>query len=324
MSVKIDYSTYLPPAVRGLYRFDYDLSPLNWFKVGGKSDVFFKPKDLEDLCYFFSKLDKSVDVFVLGNGSNILIKDSGIRGVTIKLGSDFSYIKENEKDGELIVGASCLNHSLSKYCLENSIPSFEFLVGIPGTVGGGIAMNAGCYGSEFKDIIKKIKAVDREGNILVFHKDEIGFFYRGNNLQKDLIFVEAAFALENSFNEVDSVENKEKIREKMQEISSIRQKTQPIKEKTCGSSFRNPTNNNLNNNGVNNGVDFKAWKLIDDCGLRGYVIGGAKVSEIHPNFLINYNNASSDDIENLITEIKKRVLQKFNIDLHLELKTVGI
>jgi len=270
--------------------------------------------------YFTSKIDKSVDIFVLGNGSNILIKNSGVRGITIKLGSNFTYI--NESENELTVGASCLNYSLSKYCLEKRIPNFEFLTGIPGTIGGGIAMNAGCYGSEFSDIITKIKAVDRQGNILILHKKEIGFFYRGNILPRDLIFVEATFAINNSHNENNNETNNEnnpeiirqKIKTKMDEISILRQKTQPIKEKTCGSTFRNPKIN---------GFDYKAWKLIDECQMRGYNVGGARVSDLHPNFLINYNNATSDDIENLISEIKTKVLQKSNIDLHLELRIIG-
>jgi UDP-N-acetylmuramate dehydrogenase len=287
------------PKIRGEYRLDFPLNKSNWFQVGGRADVLFKPADAEDLIYFFQNIDNSIPITILGVGSNIIIRDAGIEGVVIKLGRKFTDIKRNGT--EITVGAACLNHNFANFCADNGLTGLEFLIGIPGSIGGGIAMNAGSYGSEFKDFLKQVKAVDYSGNIHIIPKQDMGFKYRGNNKQK-LIFLEATFEL--SHNEPDA------IRARMAEITKKREETQPIRERTGGSTFANPPG-------------CSAWKLIDEAGLRGFKIGGALMSEKHCNFMINDGTATAGDLENLGDYIRQKVSNTKGISLEWEIKRIG-
>jgi UDP-N-acetylmuramate dehydrogenase len=289
------------PKVRGKYKLNYNIAHLTWFKVGGNAEILFKPEDSEDLAYFLKEKDAKLEVMVLGAGSNIVIRDGGVQGVVVKLGRSFTEIEELP-DGTFAVGAGCLNYNLAKFAATKSIQGFEFLVGIPGTIGGGVAMNAGAYGSEFKDLVISVEAIDKSGNYRNFSCDEIGFSYRKNSLPKDLIFTKVIFKCEPG--------TLSKIQAKMDEINRKRSETQPITEKTGGSTFANP-------------VGYKAWELINDAGLRGHSIGGASMSQKHCNFMINNGTASASDMEKLGEFVRKKVKQVSGIELNWEIKRVG-
>lgn len=289
------------PIVKGEYKKDYNLKHLTWFKVGGNAEIFFKPFDDEDLASFLIQNKQKLPITTFGAGSNIIIRDGGIEGVTIKLGQNFSNIDFID-DNNLVVGSSCLNYNLAKFCHVNAISGFEFLVGIPGTIGGGVAMNAGAYGSEFKDIIVRIEAIDFAGNFLTFTNEEVGFKYRSNNLPKDLIILKAVFKV----NKGDS----ENILLRMNEINATRSRMQPIKERTGGSTFANPEG-------------LKSWQLIDKAGLRGYRIGGASMSELHCNFMINNGDATAKDLEDLGNLVRENVFEDSGVELNWEIKRIG-
>lgn len=289
------------PKLRGKYKLNYNISHLTWFKVGGNADILFIPEDLQDLEYFLRENKENLSVTVIGAGSNILVRDDGISGVTLKLGHCFTEIEELS-DGNLAVGASCLNYNLAKFALSRSIKGFEFLIGIPGTIGGGVAMNAGAYGLEFKDIVVSIEAIDQVGNYKKFLSPDIGFSYRKHSLSKDLIFTKVIFRCESG--------NRDQIQSKMRKINQLRVKTQPITKKTAGSVFSNPEG-------------YQAWKLIDYAKLRGHVVGGAYISDKHCNFIINDGNATASDIERLGEFIKNKVKQVTCIELAWEIKRIG-
>jgi UDP-N-acetylmuramate dehydrogenase len=287
---------------RGDYKLNYNLAHLSWFKVGGNAEIFFKPLDSADLSLFLSLTNGNIPITVIGAGSNILIRDGGIEGAVIKLGRNFTQIELTE-DGFLSAGAGCLNYNLAQFCLNNSIKGFEFLVGIPGTIGGGVAMNAGAYNREFKDIVVEIEALDSKGNAIKFTNEEAGFRYRANSLPQDVIITKAKFKIEKG--EYDS------INAMMKEINTQRLATQPIKEKTSGSTFANP-------------IGRKAWQLIDEAALRGYRIGGAQISELHCNFMINCSNATAADLEDLGEYIQRKVQENSGVLLEWEIKRLGI
>ncbi len=285
---------------RGSIKFNYNLADLTWLKVGGPADIFYKPQDLQDLQYFLSSLPKEYDLSVIGAGSNLLIRDGGLRGALIKLGSNFNYI--NHEEGFLSVGAATLNYNLAHFCLQNSITGFEFLVGVPGTIGGGIAMNAGAYGREFCDIAQEVIALRRDGSWRKLTRADIGFKYRGNNLKEPLVFVAASFPFTKG--------NQEQIKDSMDKINLERKKTQPIGQKTAGSLFANPANQ-------------KSWQLIDKVGMRGYTLNMAQISPLHCNFLINLGGSSAYDLEALGDLVKQKVQQELGVDLDWEVRRIG-
>jgi UDP-N-acetylmuramate dehydrogenase len=289
------------PQVRGEYRFNFPLHKTNWFNVGGPAEVLFKPKDSEDLIYFLQNKPQDIDITIFGVGSNIIIRDGGLDGVVVRLGRAFTNIELLEKN-VVKVGAACLNYNLANFCADNGLTGLEFLIGIPGSIGGGVAMNAGAYGAEFKDFIKQVKAVDYDGNIHIFSNKDMGFFYRGNSLKEKMIFLEAIFEL--------SYDDHEKISIRMGEISRKREETQPIKEKTTGSTFANPDG-------------YSAWKLIDEAGFRGFKMGGASMSEKHCNFMINDGTATASDLEGLGEYIRKKIHFTTGILLEWEVKRIG-
>ncbi len=292
----------LPP-VRGIYKFDYPLSKITWFNVGGPADVVYMPKDMNDLICFiqYNKLQK-IDYTVIGACSNLLVRDSGVQGVVIKLGKEFKTI---EYDGlNISVGAGALGIQVSRYALVNGIGGFEFLSGIPGTIGGSIYMNAGAYGKEISDLLVSVEAVDDEGVVHKIESKDISFSYRSSKLDNKLILVRAIFR--------GCEEDRNVINKKINDIQRMRSQTQPIKRKTGGSTFKNPKK-----------AEYKAWQLIEAAGCRGMVNGGAKVSDLHCNFLINTGNASAREIEYLGESIRNKVLSCTGINLDWEIKRVG-
>lgn len=298
------------PFVKGSYRELSDLSKINWFRVGGKAEVLFRPADIDDLQYFLKNKPKDVPVTPIGVGSNLLVRKGGIRGVVIRLGRGFSEIKVV---GDIVVaGAAALSPNVARTCMiedENGmgIEGMEFLSGIPGTIGGALAMNAGCYGREVMDILVEAEAVDEKGKMHKIKCEDMGFSYRCNSISPGWIFTGAVFKGKKA--PVHLVEDK------IREMSKHRHDTQPDGAGTSGSTFKNPDQS------VCEGK--KAWQLIDEAGCRGLQIGGAKVSEKHCNFFMNTGNATADDIEKLGAEVSRRVREKFGITLEWEIRKIG-
>ena len=288
------------PEVRGSYRFNADLSKTNWFRVGGNADILFRPKDIDDLIFFLKNKPKDLPVTILGVGSNIIIKDGGIEGVVIKLGAEFTKISHN---GNLIkIGGGCLCSNAAQYSKINALGGLEFLIGIPGSIGGAVAMNAGCHDGDISKILVSAKAIDFEGNLIKLENKDFGFKYRGTSISKDIIFVEAVFK---SFNSTS-----EEISAKIAELTKKREEAQPIRNKTGGSTFKNPK-------------IAKAWELIDKAGCRSLKIGDAQISQKHCNFMINIGNAKAKDLIDLGNEVIKRVKEKTGITLEWEIKVIG-
>ncbi len=292
------------PKVQGEYRSDAALK--TWFDVGGNAEVLFKPKDVTDLVYFLKNRPKDVDVNILGAGSNVIIADQGVKGVVIRLGRGFTEIYH--EDGKLFTGSSVLCMNLIQYCQNNDFGGLEFLSGIPGCVGGAVAMNAGCYGSDISMVLDYVKAVDYEGNIKELKKDDLKLSYRRNGLAKDYIFVEACFdVVKAPLGEVAK---------KVEDFCKARQESQPIRAKTGGSTFKNPFPGDV--------TKKKAWQLIDEAGLRGKKIGGAKISEKHCNFMINEGGAKAQDLIDLGNFVRKGVKEQCDCDLEWEIKILGV
>lgn len=290
------------PNVRGKYRYNSPLSEINWFRVGGVADVMFRPADTQDLALFLQELPDNIPVTILGVGSNVIVNDAGIRGVVIRLGRGFSDI---EADGQTVtVGAGALDSNVAKYCQMQGIGGLEFLVGIPGTIGGALAMNAGAYGTEIADIFVEAEAVDRAGEIHRILPEKMGFGYRSNHVPEEWIFTRAILK--------GKPEEPLVIAERMQTIIRERESTQPVRERTSGSTFTNPDPE------LSGGK--KAWQLIDEAGCRGLEMGGAKVSEKHCNFLINTGAATAADIVGLGEEVRRRVKEMSGVELHWEIK----
>lgn len=283
------------------YKKNYDVSHLTWFKVGGEADIFFKPKTIISLSDFLHKYNDVIPIAIIGVGSNVIIRDGGVEGALIKLGRNFTDIQILDNN-TLSVGSGCLNYNLGKFCLANGIAGFEFLIGIPGTIGGGIAMNAGAYGREFKDITIAIEALESKGKLIKLSTEEIGFKHRSNSLPDNYIITKAILKINKG--------HKEQIDILMKQIQAKRSKTQPINELTSGSTFVNPS-------------EQKAWRLIDEAGLRGYKIGGASMSELHCNFMINDGSASAKDLETLGEFVKDKVYKQSGTILKWEIKRFG-
>ena len=287
--------------ISGQILFDESLSKHSWFNLGGPAKVIFKPKNLNELSIFLKNCKEFNKIKVLGAGSNTLIRDGGFDGVIIKLGKSFSHLSLLGQN-MLIAGASALDKNVSNFALENSLSGFEFLSCIPGTIGGGIRMNSGCYGEDISKILISVQVMDLSGKLKVVHSSDIKFSYRGCNLDNSLIFISATFKGQN-----DSNPN---IKKKIINLVERKKKDQPSKIKTCGSTFKNPENN-------------KAWSLIKDSGCAGMKMGDAHISEKHCNFFVNKRNAKSQDLENLIYQVKNKVLNKTGIKLELELEIIG-
>jgi UDP-N-acetylmuramate dehydrogenase len=290
----------LPP-VRGTYQFGAALKDLVWFRAGGTAEVLFRPADADDLATFLAAKTCETQVSIIGVGSNLLVRDGGIPGVVIRLPAAFGKIAVEGL--RIRAGAAALDSSVSRKAADAGIAGLEFLRGVPGTIGGALRMNAGCYGSEVKDIFVEATAIDGKGDRHVLAAADMGFAYRKSNVPADYILVEAVF--EGIMDEPDAV------RARMEELLSRRETSQPVGSKTGGSTFKNPPGH-------------KAWKLIEDAGCRGLKVGGAMVSDMHCNFLINLGSATAAEIEELGEEVRKRVKEKFGIELEWEIKRVGV
>jgi len=287
--------------ISGKILFNENLSKLSWFNIGGPAKVVFKPKDLNELSLFLKNLEGSNKIKVLGAGSNTLIRDGGFNGIVIKLGKTFSRLSLLNQS-MLIAGASALDKSVSNFALENSLTGFEFLSCIPGTIGGGIRMNTGCYGEDISKILVSVQAMDLTGKVRVINSSDIKFSYRKCDLDTSLIFVSATFKGKH--------EGYKKIKKKIESLVERKKIAQPSKIKTCGSTFKNPEKN-------------KAWLLIKESGCAGMKIGDAYISEKHCNFFVNKGNAKSQDLENLIYAVENKVLDKTGVKLELELEIIG-
>jgi UDP-N-acetylmuramate dehydrogenase len=290
----------LLPKVRGRYLFDVPLAPTTWFRVGGPAQVTFKPADLQDLCFFLKNKPKALPLTVIGVGSNLLVRDGGVEGVVIRLGQAFTSLHINET--VLDVGAALLDRNVAALACDEGIAGFEFLCGIPGTIGGALRMNAGAYGSDISEILVYALAVDSKGTLHRLTSQELGLSYRHCQLPKDWIFVGARLK--------GKKENSIEIQEKMVSFLKERERTQPVKSRTGGSTFANPE-----------GV--KAWELIDKAGCRGLKNGGAMMSELHCNFMINTGTATATDLEVLGEEVRQRVLNTTGINLRWEIERIG-
>ena len=284
-------------------KFEYDLKKKNWFNIGGKSKVYYRANNLKDLIKFLKKINENEKIFILGAGSNTLITDNLYNGVVIKLSKDFNNISLL-KDDIIIAGSGVLDKTLSEFALKNNLSGFEFLSCIPGTVGGGIRMNAGCFGKEFQDILLSIQAIDKKGNVITIPKKNIKFEYRKNDLSEDLIFLSA------SFKGIKS--NHNKIKNEMNKLKIEKERNQPTRIKTSGSTFKNPILQ----------TKKKVWELIKESVPLDKKFGDACISEKHCNFFVNKGNASFDDMVKLINFVAKNVLEKTGISLEKEIKII--
>lgn len=290
------------PLVRGRYTENAALGESGWFKCGGKAEVQFKPADFNDLAKFLTECPKEIPVHIFGALSNTIIRDGGLPGVTIRLGREFAGI---EVEGDTVkAGALALDANVAQVAAENGIAGLEFFSGIPGTVGGALRMNAGCYGTETKDVLVSCEALDRNGKLHTLTPDQMDMTYRHVGVPEDFIFVSATFK--------GKKDNAQNVLDRMAEIKLKREASQPIREKTGGSTFANPPG------------DQKVWQLIDAVGGRGLKVGGAVMSEKHCNFMINEGGATAADLESLGEELRKRVLEKFGIALRWEIKRMGV
>ena len=279
-----------------------DLSKYSWFNLGGAADIFFRPENKDQLKKFLNEIKKhDFKMHILGAGSNTLIRDAGVKGVVIKLGSKFSSIQLIEKD-TIEVGGSALDRRISDFAKNNDIGGMEFLSCIPGSIGGSIIMNSGCYGSDISKILSSIKIIDDKGEEKEIKKDEIKFFYRGTNIPKNYIILSAVLK--------GTTSSKKLIEEKEKKLIEMKKKSQPSQIKTGGSTFKNSNNK-------------KAWMLIKESGCDKLYIGDAKISDKHCNFFVNDGKAKTKDIEKLINKVKKKVNEKTGIDLELEIKIIG-
>ncbi len=288
------------PKVRGELEENAPLDRETWFRAGGPADVLFRPADRDDLIAFIKTKPKDVPVTVIGYGSNLLVRDGGVAGVVVRMGKRMAAIEIAGE--EVSAGAGAGDVAVSAAARDAGLGGLEFLSGIPGTIGGALRMNAGAYGREMKDVVVECKALDPDGELHKLKLSDLGFDYRHCGLPEDWIFTSAVMR--------GARDEKAKIAERMAEIRRQREESQPLRTRTGGSTFANPPGH-------------KAWKLIDEAGLRGFKVGGAMVSEKHTNFLINTGAASAADIENLGEEIRRRVKAKSGVTLEWEIRRIG-
>ncbi|HUR44081.1 MAG TPA: UDP-N-acetylmuramate dehydrogenase [Aestuariivirga sp.] len=290
------------PAVRGRLEANAPLADLTWFRVGGPAEVLFAPADEADLVAFLKATPRDIAVYVIGVGSNLLVRDGGIAGVVVRLGRGFSGIAVEEHN-RIRVGAAVPDVRAARFALEHDIDGLTFLRGIPGTIGGALRMNGGAYGGETRDILIEARALDRAGTVHVLKLADMAYTYRHCGASEDFIFTEALLQ--------GRPGNKDEIAAAMHKITEAREHTQPVKSRTGGSTFKNPPGH-------------KSWQLIDKAGMRGFRIGDAKVSEMHCNFLINESGATAAEIEDLGETVRARVKETSGVDLEWEIKRIGL
>ena len=281
--------------------FDQDLKKKNWFNIGGKSKVYFKANNLKDLVKFLQLLNNQERIFIIGAGSNTLISDETFDGVVIKLSKNFNRISLLRED-VIISGSAVLDKSLSEFAAQNNLSGFEFLSCIPGSIGGGIRMNAGCFGKEFKDILLSIQAIDNKGNLITIPSKKINFEYRNNDIPEDLIFLSASFkGVKSDFKKINS---------EIMKMKTEKEKSQPTKIKTSGSTFKNPVNQ----------TNKKVWELIRESVSKDTEFGDACISNKHSNFFVNKGNATFRDMKKLIDFVSQKVFEKTGVKLDKEIK----
>ena len=290
--------------VSGRILLNESLSKFSWFNLGGPAKILFKPKNLKELSFFLKKINKKFSIRVLGMGSNTLIRDGGYNGIIIKLGRNFSHISLLDQN-IIISGSSALDRAVSNFALKNSISGLEFLSCIPGSIGGAIRMNSGCYNEELSKILLSVQVIDLKGNLRVIPSSKIRFFYRGSDLSEDLIFISATLK--------GTKCQKIKIEKKINEFIKRKKLAQPSNVKTCGSTFKNPEEN----------LEKKAWQLIRSSKCDKFTEGGASISSKHSNFFVNNGSATAKDLENLILKVKKEVFNKTGVKLEKEIQIIG-
>ncbi len=301
------------PTVRGQILRGESLAPFTWFRVGGPAEALFIPADEEDLSEFLRALPEEIPVTVLGVGSNVIVRDGGVPGVVIRLAgrqwaqivTDFDSVDAPE--ARVIAGAGALDSMVAKAAAKAGVAGLEFFAGIPGTIGGALTMNAGCYGVETKNVLEAAWGFDRSGEMRTFDVEDMGFHYRHSAFDGEIIWMQAVFKGQR--------DTPEAVQARMNEITARREGSQPIREKTGGSTFKNPE--------LENGEKLSAWKLVDEAGMRGYKRGGAQVSEKHANFLINTGDATAADIEGLGEDVRAAVKAKHGVELNWEIKRIG-
>jgi UDP-N-acetylmuramate dehydrogenase len=290
------------PELRGRLLPNQPLADITWFRAGGPAQMLFTPEDEADLAYFLKRLESSVPVTVIAIGSNTLVRDGGVPGVVVRLARGFNQIHV-EEGCRVRAGAAVPDVKVARAAAEAGIDGMTFLRGIPGAIGGALRMNAGAYGGEVTDVFVEARAVDRKGEVHVLTHQDMGFEYRKANAPADLIFTEALF--------LGRPGDSQSILAAMNDITDRRDATQPVRSRTGGSTFKNPQGH-------------KSWQLIDAAGLRGFRVGGAHMSELHCNFLINDEGATAADIENLGEEVRRRVLAHSGVQLEWEIKRIGV
>lgn len=299
--ISADLKTAMPD-LRGRLLANESLAPLTWFRVGGPAQILFTPADEDDLAYFLSKLPQKIPVYTVGVGSNLIVRDGGMPGVVIRLSP--RGFGETKADGDTIrAGTAALDKRVAEAAAAANIGGLEFYFGIPGSIGGALRMNAGANGGETKDVLVEARGVTRAGEKVTFSNADMQFVYRNCGVDTSVIFTSALYR--------GQITEPETIRARMAEVQTHRETAQPIREKTGGSTFKNPPGHS-------------AWKLVDAAGMRGFRVGGAQVSEMHCNFLINTGNATGHDIETLGETVRARVMENSGIDLHWEIKRIGV
>jgi UDP-N-acetylmuramate dehydrogenase len=289
------------PDVRGRLTANQPLADITWFRVGGPAQVLFAPADADDLAYFLRGIGRDLPIFVVGLGSNLLVRDGGVPGVVIRLGRGFSEVKH--EGNRLRAGTAVPDVKLARAAADAGLSGLAFYRGIPGSIGGALRMNAGAHGRETKDVLVEARAVDREGNVHTLALADMGFGYRHSSVPPDWIFTEALYQ--------GTPGDPQDIQKEMNEVAEYREANQPVRERTGGSTFKNPSG-------------ASAWKLIDAAGCRGLRVGGAKVSEMHCNFLINDSNATGEDIERLGETVRARVKDESGVALQWEIIRLGV
>ncbi len=290
------------PKVRGRLEANRSLADLTWFRVGGPAEVFFTPEDENDLSDFLKLTPENIPVYVIGVGSNLLVRDGGIPGVVIRLGRAFMNV-DVEPEHRVRAGTAALDVRVARVAADHGIDALTFLRGIPGSIGGALRMNGGAYGGETKDILIEARGISRKGQFKVFSNADMKYTYRHCGAPEDIIFTSALFQGRSG--------NRDEIMAAMDKITASREATQPIKSKTGGSTFKNP-------------MGHKSWQLIDDAGLRSFAVGPAKVSDQHCNFLINEGGATAAQIEELGETVRRRVKETSGVELEWEIKRIGI
>jgi UDP-N-acetylmuramate dehydrogenase len=288
--------------IRGRITPDASMAKLTWFQVGGPADLLFQPADEEDLQMFMRQLPDGIPVMVVGVGSNLLVRDGGIEGVVIRLSARGFGFAEPVGDNRIRAGAAIPDKKLAAAALEAGLGGFEFYHGIPGGIGGALRMNAGANGVETTNRVVEVVAIDRQGERHLLTHEKMGYSYRHSNTPKDFIFTGALFEGE--------PREREEIVAAMDEVQKHREEVQPIREKTGGSTFKNPDGHS-------------SWKLVDEAGMRGFMVGKAQMSEMHCNFMINTGGATASDLETLGDTVRERVLANSGVELEWEIKRIG-